>query len=415
MGREELEAELSKRPTGRAGLEQDITSTENDYLARLSAQTGVPRADLEARIDSAKHRPMAMALGAAEPRNWVERVMQTAASIPLIAAGGGTAGGVTQTARTLGTVGGLSRARGETWPQTAIDVAGAGVGLGGTALAGKVAGAASAPAVRETARVAEAARVGKAAGQVIPEIQAETDKELWGAAQKWGTGKIEGAFNTAVDAIKKRLGHAIRFDVPSIGKDRVTLEQAVRAYRDAPPEAKAGLRDEIMGALGRVDQMAPKLFEEALQARAAAYTYVGTLQKSLDPSGKFDPRRLMAYVNKEYRNLQTYAGKYWPKLEEALLGLGKQAPQEIPPKPTAARVFGKTVEGMMPASWSKVAESAAPALTSPATRATTAAVTGQPPLSAVSAALPYYALRPALRRIPGGRELAQDIEEAAGE
>ena len=114
-----------------------------------------------------------------------------------------------------------------------------------------------------------------------------------------------------------------------------------------------------------------------LQARAAAYTYVGALQKSLDPSGKFDPRRLMTYVNKEYRNLQTYAGKYWPKLEEALLGLGKQAPQEIPPKPTAARVFGKTVEGMMPASWSKVAESAAPALTSPATRATTAAVTGQ--------------------------------------
>lgn len=225
----------------------------------------------------------------------------------------------------VATQGAISKARGDSTSGAFLDMAGAAIGEGAMAGAGKIAGKLAAPAKR----AAEAADVGKRIGDVLPELAVDTDKQLWGAAQQWGREMVDKAFRPTVDELKARLPRAM-LNVPTLSGKPVSVGGAIEGLLEADRATRGAIRREVIAALESTQKGAGALLDDALKARAAGYTYLTALKKSMDPSGNLDPRKLAAYVNKNYETLQRYAGKYWPQVEAALLGPGKSAPVELP-------------------------------------------------------------------------------------
>lgn len=404
------------------------------------AKANAPKPDLkEGWMDKAYRFMGAMAggedphLAAGEPvakkgeHPTVEGPQDTAlsmlASAPLLAAGGMAASAavpagapalVSTLAAPAGRVvaqGAVSKAKGEDWPQTFVDMTGAILGEGVGATVGKLAGKVAAPATRAAAREVEAARVGKAGGAIFPELDAENDKGLWGAAQQWGKKQVERVFQPAVNEIEAKLGGARTLMLPSVGDKPVSLRTAVKAMFDAEKDTRRLIRGELETALGRVNPTLAQDFAAAMEARGASYAYLGAIKKGFDQSGKYDPARVAKYVNANAEKLQNFSGRYWPKIEEALLGAGKQAPVEIPAKPAATKILGHTLEA--PPWAQRLGGRVAEATDSTALRAMIDAALGTPPFGAVAIGAAASAPRAVLRHVPGGKYLDDLIAEEA--
>jgi len=279
---------------------------------------------------------------------------------------------------------------------------------------------AAAKAETEAGRVAEVARVGREVKQILPQIDAETDAALFGLARKDTTAKLGQVMKPTLDTIKERLGPVVRFDVPALGTTRVTLEEAIDGMWQAGKDTRPQIRAEIIAKLNQLDPQgaAGQLFDEALQQRAAARTYLGIVDKALDKNNRYDPRKAAEYVNKNYAKLQRFAGKSWPQIESALLG-GRKAGEALPDVPglptavlpRASRYLGHEV----PLGWSRRARAVQDATREPGTQAALDAFLGTPPYSAVAVNAMEWLAKPALRHVPGGREVSEAIEEAAAE
>lgn len=361
------------------------------------------------------------------PKDGLETAAQMAVAAPITMGGGLLAGAAAKSAPAVvgalapaagrvATQGALSRAEGRDWPGTFFDMAASVLGEGGAAAVGKVASKVAAPAVREGARAAEASRVGKAGGAIFPELEAEADKDLWGAAQQWGKKQVERVFKPAINEIEAKLGGARALTIPSLSDKPVSMSKAVDAMFAAEKDARRALRGEIESALAKVNPQLAQDFVAAMEARGASYAYLGALKKGLDPSGKLDPAKLAKYVNANYDKLQNFAGRYWPKIEEALLGAGKSAPVEIAAKPEPTKILGHTLQAPMWAA--QGAQKVGEAASSPAVRAMLDAALGTPPFGAVALSAAANMARPALRRIPGGKHLddliADEADDASG-
>ncbi len=348
--------------------------------------------------------------GTEKPKGFSEAALQGVGAIPMVAAGGAL-GGLAKVAPfgRMATEGGLSWLRGDDWLQTAVNVAGAGIGEAATAVAGKALGAIAGPATREMLRGEEAGRVGREIKAVIPQIDAETDRALFGVARKESTKALDAVMASPIAEIKKRLGPVARFAVPSLGTTRVSLDQAIDGMWAASKETRPLVRAEIIAKLNQLDpqKQAGLIFDEALKQRAAARTYLGIVDKALDKNGHYDPVKAAQYVNQNYAKLQRFAGNYWPRIESVILK-GEKAPVEIPGRPSAMRVLGHRVEVPMWAS-----EAARRAQPVEGTKAAVDAFLGTPPFSAVAVGAMGELAKPIARHVPGGREAIETVEEAA--
>ena len=224
--------------------------------------------------------------------------------------------------------------------------------------------------------------MGKEGGKVLPELAGQSDDALWTLVQKTGGPKIETAFGATLKETKRGLGKAIRFNVPALGPERMTLEQAWEGYKVAAPEAKSAIRGQIVAAIRAINPKAAGAFEEGLTRRAAGYAYLGALRRALDPSGKVDPRKLQQYLNLHAKQLQTFAGRLWPELEAALLGPGRRAPVELAAKPAVTRLFGRAIQA--PPTIQKVAEAVAPVTGHPLMRSLVDTAMATTPLGILS-------------------------------
>lgn len=352
-----------------------------------------------------------------------EHILQALGTIPIYAAASVT--GPAAPFVRMGIAGGLAKARGESNLEAGIDVVGAGLGEAGGAGIRKIASKIAGPAIRESARRAQVGQIVKEGGGIFPELAVETDREIFDAAKKWGPVQIERAFEPTLKEIQKRIGNA-RIKVPSLGERPMSFQSAVEGFKNAAADMKALIRSEIIEAINAADQIsistrtpprAGEMFRNAVQARAASYTYLGVLGKAMDKAGRVDPERVAAIVNRDYQKLSRYAGPYWPLLENALLN-GRKAPVEIAKRPETTRILGHSLGRLIPEGASRGAERALPKMSGPGMQAGIDAITGQPPLSTLAIQATGRTLGPVIRHTPGTegfRETLREIEEGSDE
>lgn len=232
--------------------------------------------------------------------------------------------------------------------------------------------------VQGTQASQEAARVGQAMGSVlqqagVPGMTTKTQQELYELARS-GKGKqaLDTMFEKAKTVINKRLGGR-KLYIPEMGsvsktapstvlgpngqpitqrtmrKGLLTLDEALTELQNAGKgisqqvgiqrstgSRQAALRygearEALINAVKKVDPAAAKVLDQALTGYRMGRSYVSLVEKSLDKSGRLDPAKLTANVNKYAEKLQKAFGNSWKSAESALTN-GRRVPTQVPPK-----------------------------------------------------------------------------------
>lgn len=226
-----------------------------------------------------------------------------------------------------------------------------------------------------TRDAAEAMRTGTLRSQiargmsgVVPELESGPG-ELYGAAFQWGKPQLDRVFDSAMAEVNSRLGQGARFRLPQLERfipgiaertdRRLTFDEArtalaelgsgigqagrtVRGARQAYTavdyhEARQALRQQlndqdilrILPDHLRPAERAGDLWADAMSMRAAGRTYLGILQKSIDPkTGNLDPDKLRELVNRNVEKYRERFGRAWEAAEQALLG-GERVPAQV--------------------------------------------------------------------------------------
>jgi hypothetical protein len=207
----------------------------------------------------------------------------------------------------------------------------------------------------------------------VPGMSAQTQEELFQLA-RGGKGKetLDKMFAQSKEAITQRL-KGRKLYIPEMGgqsvtrpsvilgpngepiaqrtmhKGLLTLDEALTELQNAGKgiSQQVGLqrstgsrqatlrygeaRAALIKAVAAVDKPAAQALDRALTGYRQGRAYLGLVEKSLDPSGRLDPTKLTANVNRMTEKLKRSFGGMWPQAEQTLTQ-GQGVPALVPPR-----------------------------------------------------------------------------------